>query len=113
MSEKDRSNTPRRKVLTQGERRFAHDLAGQYFNAAGRYNGSDAFEQCFQAISDAMEQCLAPSETTPTEIERLRAIEHAAWHLLDDSEYRMNVGERVVQQSQFDELAALLPEGHP
>lgn len=44
---------------------------------------------------------------------RLRTIEHAAWHLLDDSETRMGSGEIVVERKQFDALAALLPEEHP
>lgn len=47
------------------------------------------------------------------EVSRLRKIEHAAWHLLDDSEHRMDSGEIVVQKENFDALSALLSEGHP
>lgn len=47
------------------------------------------------------------------ERDRLREIEHAAWHLLDDSETNGTSGEVTVLQSTFEALSSLLPEGHP
>ena len=61
--------------LTQGERRFAYDLAGKYFNAAGRYGGSEAHELCRLAIVNAMEQMksapLSASTALPDDVRRV------------------------------------------
>jgi hypothetical protein len=46
------------------------------------------------------------------EIKRLREIEHAAWHLLDDSEDRDT--EAVIPKNHhYRRLHRLLPEDHP
>jgi hypothetical protein len=45
------------------------------------------------------------------EIQRLKEIEHLAWHLLDDSEVRDY--ECIVSRRDFDALSELLPEEHP
>lgn len=47
------------------------------------------------------------------ERERLKEIEHLAWHLLEDSEHRQDNGEVVVLKENFDALSKLLPEEHP
>jgi len=50
---------------------------------------------------------------TAAEVARLRAIEHAAWHLLDDSEERVTENEIVITRENYEALSALLPEDHP
>ena len=47
------------------------------------------------------------------EVARLEKIEHAAWHLLDDSAQHVREGIIVVDQKRFDALSKLLPEDHP
>ena len=47
------------------------------------------------------------------EIERLRKIEHAAWHVCESSEERVADKEVVVDMEDFKKLAALLPREHP
>jgi len=45
--------------------------------------------------------------------ERLHAIEHAAWHVCESSEDRVQQDEIVVDRADFEALSALLPEEHP
>lgn len=52
-------------------------------------------------------------EAMAKELARLRAVEHAAWHLMDDSEERVSEGVIVVSRENYEALSALLPEDHP
>lgn len=49
------------------------------------------------------------------ELNRLREIEHLAWHMMDDSAEDAQTGEVTIQpmREDYDALAKLLPEDHP
>lgn len=49
------------------------------------------------------------------DIERLREIEHLAWHVMDASEENAQTGEVTItpMREDYDRLSELLPEGHP
>lgn len=46
-------------------------------------------------------------------IERLKEIEHLAWHLVDNAEDRVMQDEIVIDRQDFESLCKLLPEDHP
>ncbi|UPG86807.1 hypothetical protein L2Y94_05485 [Luteibacter aegosomatis] len=93
--------------------------------------GVDAYEECTGGLSIPEEglrvairaaltaQCRVRKDgkgveyVSADELARLLAIEHHAWHLLDDSGDHGDGYIRVSSGYDFDELSRLLPEGHP
>jgi len=47
------------------------------------------------------------------EVRRLRKIEHAAWHVCESSEERVDDEEIIVSPEDFKALSKLLPTEHP
>jgi hypothetical protein len=107
------SNTSRSSEAWPIER--LEELRQQYVNSGNSRAAAVAY---INGLHYELQLRLTGPETASinaAELQRLRDIEHYAWHLMDGSEEDATTGEVTIRpmREDYDTLSKLLPEAHP